>query len=109
MGCIILLFLIVIEIIFCIWNIASGVFHIKEKDIANVGIFLAFVLLNISGIIKWSFRYYMIALVFFIQYLLAIIRIYKGTENQENILNQSIEKVIVKSVLYVLALILTIL
>lgn len=120
MGNAILFILITIELFFCIWNIIARDYHKQEKSIANIGLLLLFLVLSIGGVIEWSFRYYMLAIVLVTQAVLAARRIYINikTEKTERItetkqvfrlVSKSVWNVVGKSILYATSLLLAIL
>lgn len=62
MGIIILTLLAAVEIFFMVWNIAAKNLHRKEKSIAVIAEAAIFIVLSLTGVIMWSFRYYTTAI-----------------------------------------------
>ena len=58
MGIIILLVLTLAEIFFMVWSLVTKKNHASEKSTANIAEALIFVVLSLTGIFIWSFRYY---------------------------------------------------
>jgi len=120
MGYAILFGLITVELVFCIWNIVTRDYHKYEKAIANISLLLLFIVLSVGGVIDWSMRYYMLAVVLVIQAGLAARIIYKNVVKAQNadavceaeilrVVSRSIWRVVGKSILYATALTLAIL
>lgn len=121
MGNILLGILIAVELGFCVWNIVKRDFHTYEKSIVNIGLLLGLFMLSVTGIVDWSFRYYMLGLVLLIQAALAARKLYlikrskrknSGTADGKQtarIISKSVWRVVGKSILYATALTLAIL
>jgi len=66
MATLILLLALIFEIAFAIYSIVTKENHKKLKNWIRIGIFAAFVILTLSSVIVWSFRWVMLAALLFI-------------------------------------------
>lgn len=80
MGIITLTILILLETVFLVWSISTKNCHKEEKSIVRIGCLIVFILLIISGIYEWSFRYTALLLVLIIQAILSAIYLIKRKE-----------------------------
>ncbi|MEH7336475.1 alpha/beta fold hydrolase [Neobacillus drentensis] len=100
MGTLLLLIMLAFEIAFSIYCIATKQNHKKMKNWIRIAIFLAFVLLTLSSVFLWSFRWVLAAILFFI---LAV----KGTvsliRNRTNSPKYKTSKIVWKSMIMILA------
>jgi dienelactone hydrolase len=63
MGVLILLFLAAVEAAFLIWNLSTKTDHTAEKAVVNLAAAAVFLVLCLTGIVEWGFRYYLLAVV----------------------------------------------
>jgi dienelactone hydrolase len=100
MGILLLLFALIFEIAFAIYCIVTKQNHKKLKNWIRIVIFIAFVILTVSPVIVWSFRWIMLALLLF---LLAV----KGTvsliRTKTNTKNYKTSKIVWKAIFIILA------
>lgn len=110
MGMIILTALIFLELAFLIWNIAEGDLHRKEKAVSALAIFLIFAVLCITGVVEWSFRYYIFGFALALQSIIAVIRLIRPDkpEAYDNVIGKSVGRFVGKTILYTTALALAI-
>lgn len=80
MGIITLALLLLLETVFLVWSISTKNSHKEELSIIRIGCLIVFVLLILSGIYEWSFRYVAIVLVFIIQAILSTVYLIKKKE-----------------------------
>jgi dienelactone hydrolase len=80
-GNIILGILILLEIIFMVLSLLKKSNLKKEKAIARITLLIIFLLLIISSVIDWSFRWFMLGLVLLIQALLGVLVLVRKKEN----------------------------
>jgi hypothetical protein len=81
LGKIILGILILVEIGFTVLSFIKNSNLKKEKSTARIALFAAFLLLVISPIIDWSFRWYMLGTILGIQALLGVIVLVRKKQN----------------------------
>ena len=82
MGVILLLVLIAAEIFFMVFNIVTKKSHSREKNIVRICEFSVLVILLITGVLEWGFRYIMISAVLGIYTLISVINLLKKKEKQ---------------------------
>ncbi|MFJ7950237.1 alpha/beta hydrolase family protein [Lysinibacillus sp. NPDC096418] len=66
MGTLLLLIALAFEIVFSIYCIVTKQYYKKMKNWIRIALFLAFVILTLSSVIVWSFRWGMLAILLFI-------------------------------------------
>ncbi|MFJ7732867.1 alpha/beta hydrolase family protein [Lysinibacillus sp. NPDC097231] len=102
MGILLLLIALIFEIAFAIYCIATKQNHKKIKSWVRVTVFIVFVILTVSSVIVWSFRWVMLAIVLFI---LAV----KGTisliHNKTNNHKYKTSSIVWKTIITILALV----
>lgn len=100
MGILLLLIALIFEVAFAIYCVRTKQNHTKLKNWIRIGIFIVFVILTLSSVIVWSFRWFMLAILLF---LLAL----KGTvsliRNKTTIRKYKTSSIVWKSILMILA------
>ncbi len=66
MGTFILIFVIILEIAFTIYRMKTGTNQVKTLSWLRVGGFAGFLVLTLTTVVEWSFRWYSLALLLFI-------------------------------------------
>lgn len=100
MGTLLLLIVLIFEIAFAIYCIVTKQNHKKIKHWIRIAVFSAFVMLTLSSMIVWSFRWVMLGILLFI---LAV----KGTvsliRNKKNTKKYKTSKIVWKSIMMIFA------
>ncbi|MBQ7955692.1 MAG: hypothetical protein IJ282_08065 [Lachnospiraceae bacterium] len=115
----ILFVLVVVELVFLVWNIIVMDYHKREKSIVNISLLLLFIVLVVGGVIDWNVRCYPLAAVLLVQAVMAAVRIYICTitvgkmpkvpdfaaepKQMVNLISKSIWSMVGKSILYAAA------
>lgn len=115
----ILFVLVVVELVFLVWNIIAMDYHKREKSIVNISLLLLFIVLVVGGVIDWNVRCYPLAAVLLVQAVMAAVRIYICTitvgkmpkepdfaaepKQVVNLISKSIWSMVGKSILYAAA------
>jgi hypothetical protein len=82
-GIIMLLFLVILELIFLFLDWLKKSNHRKEKSLVRIVLLGVFIILIISPIINWSFRWYGIGLFLTIQGIIAVITFITKKQNNQ--------------------------
>ncbi|MGG3449922.1 alpha/beta hydrolase family protein [Domibacillus aminovorans] len=102
MGTLLLFIALIFEIAFAIYCMVTKENHKKIKNWIRIAVFIAFVMLTLSPVIVWSFRWVMFAILLFI---LAV----KGTvsliRNKANTQTYKTSNIVWKSIIMILALV----
>ena len=102
MGALLLFIALTFEIAFAIYCMVTKQNHKKIKNWIRIAVFIVFVILTISSVIMWSFRWVMLAILLFI---LAV----KGTvsliRNKTNTKKYKTSKIVWKSIMMILVLV----
>jgi dienelactone hydrolase len=100
MGTLVLFIALIFEIAFAVYCIVTKQYHKKRKNWIRIAAFIAFVILTLSSVIVWSFRWMMLAILLF---LLAV----KGTvsliRNKTNTQKYKTSSIVWKSILMIVA------
>lgn len=107
MGIILLIALVVIELGFAVFGIVTKNLHRQEKNVVRISEFALLVVLLFSGLFEWSFRYYGIALILFIQAVIAGIGLWRGKDKPYK-LSRVIRNTLAVTILYTGALMIAI-
>lgn len=115
----ILFVLVVVELVFLVWNIIAMDYHKREKSIVNISLLLLFIVLVVGGVIDWNVKCYPLAAVLLVQAVMAAVRIYICTitvgkmpeasdfaaepKQVVNLISKSIWSMVGKSILYAAA------
>ncbi|MCJ8007130.1 alpha/beta hydrolase family protein [Lederbergia wuyishanensis] len=102
MATLLLCIVLILEIAFAIYCIVTKQNHKKLKNWSRIAIFIAFVILTLSPVIVWSFRWVMIAILLFI---LAIKSTISLICNKANYRVYNTSKIVWKFILIILAFI----
>lgn len=97
MGIIILLTLTAAEIFFMVWSLITKKNHAAEKSTANIAEALIFIVLSLTGVFMWSFRYYGTAVfltVFAISAIVTLIRKKEKKFKTSSLIGKTICKVL---------------
>ena len=78
MAAIIISIVLIIEIIFAVYCIKLRSNLLKIKNFIHIGMFAAFIFFTLLSVIKWSLRWYGLALLLFIWAVFAIISLLHG-------------------------------
>lgn len=108
MGTVLLLALIIIEIFFMGWELITKRNHSIEKSVVRLAETSIFAILCICGVLEWSFRYTLIAVVLTIQSIISIVTLIKKVQKDYK-LSSSILRVIRNALIYTSALFIAIL
>ncbi|WHY66574.1 dienelactone hydrolase family protein [Neobacillus sp. SuZ13] len=103
MGTLLLLIVLMLEIGFAIYCIVTKQNHKKLKNWIRIAIFIAFVLLTLSSVIVWSFRWIMLAILLFILAVKATVSLIRNKTNNPK---YKTTKIVWKSIMVILALVL---
>jgi dienelactone hydrolase len=101
-GILILLFALIFEIAFAIYCIVTKEIHNKVKNWIRIAIFIAFVILTLSPVIEWSFRWGMLAILLFILALKGTVSLIRNKTNNPN---YKTSKIVWKSIIMIFALV----
>jgi dienelactone hydrolase len=85
MGIITLILLIALEVFFLVWSIMTRNNHREEKGVIYITVLALFVLLLITGVYEWSFRYIAILLVLIIKALAYAVMLIRKKEKKYGI------------------------
>ncbi|MBS4196359.1 alpha/beta hydrolase family protein [Lederbergia citri] len=102
MATLILCIVLFLEIGFAIFCIVTRQNHNKIKNWSRIAIFLAFVILTLSSVIVWSFRWVMLAILLFILALIATVSLIRKKANHRK---YKTSKIVWKSILVIVAFI----
>lgn len=78
MGTLILFIALIIEISFATYCIVTKNNHNKVRNWARIAIFIAFVILTLSSVIVWSFRWFLLAILLFILAIIASVTLIRN-------------------------------
>lgn len=81
LGSSVLFVLILVEVVFAVFSLVKKSDLKKEKSIVRIAMFIIFVLLVISPIIDWNFRWFILGLLLLIQAIFGILFILKKKDN----------------------------
>lgn len=82
MGTLLLLFAVIFEIAFAIYCMVTKQNHKKFKNWFRITIFIAFVILTISHVIVWSFRWVLLAILLFIFAVMATVSLIRNKNHK---------------------------
>lgn len=102
MGILLLLITLTFEIAFAIYWIVTKQNYKKLKNWIRISLFLAFVILTLSSVIVWSFRWFLLALLLFTLALKGMVSLIR---NKTNTKSYKTSKVVWKFILMLLALV----
>ncbi len=100
MGTLILFITLILEISFAIYCIVTKKNHKKLKNWIRIAIFIAFLILTLSPVIVWSFRWVMLAILLFILAVKGTISLIRNKTNSQKYKTSSI---VWKSIIMILA------
>lgn len=83
MGEIILIISITVEVTFAIYCIIKKSNQTKIRSLLRIGVFVVFVLANISGILQWGFRYILLGIVLLILAVIGIIKLLQKPKEEK--------------------------
>ncbi|RHW36161.1 alpha/beta hydrolase [Lysinibacillus yapensis] len=99
MGMFLLLVVLIYEIGFAIYCLATKQQHAKVKNWIRIGLFIVFLILTFASVIEWSLRWGLIALLLFILAVKATVSLIRGrTHNRK----YSASRIVWKSILVIL-------
>lgn len=104
MATLLLLIALIFEIAFAIYSIVTKENHKKIKNWIRIGIFVVFVILTLSSVIVWSFRWVMLAVLLFV---LAVKSTVSLIRNKTNLPQYKTSSIVWKSILMIFALVFT--
>ena len=104
MGIVTFIVLLIIELIFFIWSILTKASHSYEKNIVRLTEFVLLIVMLITGVFQWSFRYYMILAVLTFQAAMALMRLVKKNQKKPFKLSKMILSFVSISMLYFFSL-----
>ncbi|OCA92085.1 alpha/beta hydrolase family protein [Pseudobacillus wudalianchiensis] len=105
MGTLLLLLVLVFEIGFAIYCMATKQNHKKLKNWIRISVFAVFILLTLSSVIVWSFRWVMLAVLLFLLALKGTVSLVRNKTNKQTYKTSSIVwKSIVMTAVFVFAL-----
>ncbi|MFJ5717125.1 alpha/beta hydrolase family protein [Neobacillus sp. NPDC093127] len=90
MGNLLLLIALTFEIAFAIYCVVTKENHKKIKNWIRIAVFIAFVLLTLTSVIEWSFRWVMLAVLLFILAVTAAISLIRNKTNTKKFKTSSI-------------------
>ncbi|SDN04672.1 alpha/beta fold hydrolase [Bacillus sp. OK048] len=96
MGIILLLIALIFEIGFAIYCVVTKQNHTKLKNGMRIALFIAFVVLTLSSVIEWSFRWVMVAILLFLMAVKATVSLIR---NQSNTKPYKTSKIVWKSLM----------
>ncbi|MGE8033944.1 alpha/beta hydrolase family protein [Lysinibacillus sp. NPDC093692] len=99
MGILLLLVALIFEITFAIYCLSTKQNHKKIKNWIRIAVFIIFVLLTISSVIDWAFRWIMLAILLF---LLAVNGTVSLILNKTNIKPYKTSNIVWKSIMMIL-------
>lgn len=108
MGIITLIVLLAVEIFFWAWTTKSKSNHEQEKSIVRIAELVLLVVLLLTGVFAWGFRYFMLLAVLAIQTIVSIIVLVRRNEKPYRF-RKNILGLVRNSLLYAFALFLAIL
>lgn len=82
MGIILLTLLIVLEVIFFVWSIMSKNTHRQKRSIVKIAELIIIILLLITGVLEWGFRYTLLLIVIISQSILGAIILFNKKEKE---------------------------
>ncbi|WP_066072541.1 alpha/beta hydrolase family protein [Neobacillus soli] len=100
MGNLLLLIALTSEIAFAIYCVVTKQNHKKLKNWVRIAIFIAFVMLTLSSVIEWSFRWVMLAILLFILAVTAAVSLIRNKTNTKKYKTSSI---VWKSIMMIIA------
>lgn len=77
MGTLVIIIVLIFEIAFIAYSIKSRNYHNKTRSQVRIAAFITFVVLALSPIIDWSFRWYLLGVVLAVLAIISGARIYK--------------------------------
>lgn len=80
MGILALIVFVIIEVFFLVWSFTAKQLHRQEKNIVRISEFAILIILLLSGIFDWGFRYIGIVIVLLIQAIIAGIALKRQKE-----------------------------
>lgn len=101
MGIIILLVLFFTELFFLVWSVKSKKDHKAEKSITTISEAIIFILLSLTGVIEFGFRYYGIAILLAILVIISIVNLISKKEKEYKT-SRNAGKLIGKTLLYMI-------
>ncbi|WP_026574114.1 alpha/beta hydrolase family protein [Bacillus sp. UNC438CL73TsuS30] len=104
MGTLLLVIALIFEIAFAIYCMVTKQNHKKIKNWIRIAAFIAFVILTLSSVIVWSFRWAMLAILLFI---LALIGMVSLIRNKTNIQTYKTSKIVWKAIMMIFVSIFT--
>lgn len=104
MGTILLIITLLFEFIFAVYCIVTNQNHRKIKDYFRVAAFITFVILTISSVIVWSFRWVMLGLLLLLLAIKATVSLIRNKDNKKYKTSKIVLKSIVMIVVTVFAL-----
>lgn len=103
MGIVTLILLIALETFYLVWSIITKNNHREEKGITDIAVLALFVLLLITGVFEWSFRYIFLLLVLIIKTLTSAIMLIRKKEKKYG-LGKNIIRFTRNSLIFIIAL-----
>lgn len=82
MGIITLVLLLALEIFFLVWSMMTRNNHRKEKGIISIALLALLVLLLVTGVFEWSFRYAALLFLLVIQALVGVVILARKNEKE---------------------------
>lgn len=83
LGIIILIVLTGLEAGFLIYSLSTKSYQKDKKRIAKITLFLLFLILIFTGLIHWSFRWYLLSILLFVQALVGIWHLVRKSKKSE--------------------------
>lgn len=103
MGIITLILLIALETFFLVWSILTRNNHREEKGITDIAVLALFVLLLITGVFEWSFRYIALLLLLMIKAIISAVMLIRKKEKKYG-LGKNIIRLVRNSLILTIAL-----